>query len=163
MTAMKAPLALALAATAIFLFPDAAAAQANRPTKTIRGTIFNDPNGNGRLDPQEKGGVASTIWVYRIMPNGSRRLIRRVRTDAVGNYTLANLPHGRYFMGVRYGNRRFAVRTGIFTIGPRTGGAMRNIPVATAQTINRYPGLSRTPNPANLSSQAPVSPFRPRT
>jgi hypothetical protein len=162
MKALKFTLTTALLVVAV-LAAEPASAQTKPPTKTIRGTIFRDTNGNGRLDSREKGGVASTIWLYRVMPNGTRRKVRQVRTDAVGNYTLANLPHGRYFLGIRYNNSKFAVRTGVFVVGPKTGGVARNIPLVTPQTINRYPSLAQVPNPANLDRQAPVSPFSPGT
>lgn len=130
--------------------------------KTLNGTIYKDPNGNSRLDANEKGGVVSTIWLYRVFPNGSVRRVRRVRTDQVGNYQIRNVPYGLYFLAIRYG-QGLAVRTGRFQVGGNGVGSIRNVPLVNRQTINRYPGLTFTDIPENLNKgpDNPVSPSAP--
>jgi hypothetical protein len=145
---------------ALFLLPSDLFAV---PKKTLTGTIFKDPNGNNRLDANEKGGVASTVWLYRVYPNGSVRRVRRVRTDQVGNYRMRNVPFGLYFLAIRYGQQGLAVRTGRFRVGPNGAGSLRNVPLVNRQTINRYPGLDFTETPDNLNKgpDGPVSPSAP--
>lgn len=158
---MKTPaFSLLLVLVALFVLPvDSFAAG----KKTVKGTIFKDPNGNNRLDPNEKGGTAATIWLYRVFPDGSVRKIRRVRTDQVGNYSIPNVPFGRYFLAVRYGNGTLAVRTGVFRVGPRGTGSVRNIPLVTRATLNNNPayrGYTTTTTPDNLN-QGPTTPVSP--
>ncbi len=163
---MKLPSLFFVALAALFVFaPDGAHAQEKakpKPkAKDVTGTVFRDPNKNGRLDPKEKGGVASTVWLYRVMPNGTRRKIRKIQTNAVGQYVFKRVPFGRYFLAFRFGPNKLAVRTGVFRVGPRTN-STRNIPYATAQTLKNYKFLSPTPNPDNLDKDnPPVSPYSP--
>lgn len=130
--------------------------------RDVTGTIFNDPNGNNRLDNNEKGGTKATVWLYRILPNGSRRKVGKVSTDPAGNYTFKNVQSGRYVIAIRYNNNKLAVRTRPFTIGGNSNAPFRaNFPTVTRQTLNRYPNLTETPNPNNLDENEPVSPFAP--
>lgn len=130
--------------------------------RDVTGTVFNDPNGNNRLDNSEKGGTKATVWLYRILPNGSRSRVGKVSTDQTGNYTFKNVKSGQYVIAIRYNNSKLAVRTRNFTIGGNSNTPFRaNLPVVTRQTLNRYPNLTETPNPNNLDQNEPVSPFAP--
>lgn len=132
--------------------------------RDVTGTIYNDPNGNNKLDNNEKGGQAATVWLYRILPNGGKRKVGKVSTDQAGNYKFNNVRTGRYFIAVRYNSNKLAVRTRNFTIG---GGSTNpfnaNIPYVTPATIKNYPNLTPTPNPANLDQNGtnPATPFAP--
>jgi hypothetical protein len=132
--------------------------------RDVTGTIFRDPNGNNRLDKNEKGGEAATVWLYQVLPNGKRRKFGKVSTDQAGNYTFKNVPTGRYFMSVRYNTNRFAVRTRNFTIGGKSNAPYNaNVPFVTPATVNKYPKLTSTPNPDNLDEDGGTgnSPFAP--
>ena len=69
--------------------------------RNVTGTIYNDPNGNNRLDNNEKGGQPAAVWLYRILPNGKRRKVGRVGTDQAGNYLFKNVRPAKYFIVVR--------------------------------------------------------------
>lgn len=131
--------------------------------RDVKGTIYNDPNGNNRLDNNEKGGQASTVWLYRVRPNGKRKRVGKVSTDNAGNYVFKNVKPGKYFISVRYNSTKFAVRTRTFTIGGNSNAPFNaNIPFANPTTVNRYPQLTPTPNPANLDEDGNgVTPFAP--
>jgi len=132
--------------------------------RDVKGTIFKDPNGNNRLDNNEKGGQSATVWLYRVLPDGSKKRVGRVNTDQAGNYEFKNVPSGKYFMAVRYDSNKLAVRTRTFGVGGGSNAAYNaNIPFVTPATINQYPRLTATPNPANLdeSGTTPVSPPAP--
>ncbi|MCB1203862.1 MAG: hypothetical protein KDN18_06360 [Verrucomicrobiae bacterium] len=130
--------------------------------RDVTGTIFNDPNGNNRLDNNEKGGAKATVWLYRILPNGSRRKVGKMSTDQAGNYTFKNVKPGKYVIAIRYSTNKLAVRTRPFTIGGKGNSPYRaNFPFVTNQTLKRYPSLTQTPNPANLDQNESVSPFAP--
>lgn len=130
--------------------------------RNVTGTIFNDPNGNNKLDNREKGGQPATVWLYRVLPSGKKRKIGKVSTDATGNYSFKNVRSGKYFISVRYNSNKFAVRTRTFTIGGNTDAPFRaNIPFVNSSTVNKYPNLVPTPNPANLEQDQPTSPSAP--
>ena len=119
--------------------------------RDVKGTIYNDPNGNNRLDNNEKGGQPSTVWLYRVRPNGKRKKVGKVTTDNAGNYVFKNVKPGKYFISVRYNTNKFAVRTRTFTIGGGSNAPFNaNIPFVNPTTVNKYPQLTPTPNPANL-------------
>ncbi len=130
--------------------------------RDVKGTIYNDPNGNNRLDNNEKGGQPATVWLYRVLPNGRKRKVGKVSTDAAGNYTFKNVRTGKYFISVRYNANKFAVRTRTFTIGGNSDAPFNaNIPYVTPSTANRYPQLTPTPNPANLDQDQQTTPSAP--
>jgi hypothetical protein len=136
---------------------------AAKKRRDVTGVIFNDPNGNNRLDNQEKGGAPATVWLYRILPNGKRRNVGRVSTDQAGKYNFKNVRTGKYFIAVRYNSNKLAVRTRTFTIGGGSNPFNANIPFVTPATVKNYPNLTPTPNPANLDEDGNNSstPFAP--
>jgi hypothetical protein len=132
--------------------------------RDVKGTIFRDPNGNNRLDNNEKGGESATVWLYRVLPNGKKRKVGRVNTDQAGNYNFKNVPAGKYFIAVRYDSNKLAVRTRNFNIGGGSNAPYNaNVPFVTPATINKYPRLTATPNPDNLDDDGSniVSPPAP--
>lgn len=132
--------------------------------RDVTGTIYNDPNGNNRLDNNEKGGQSATVWLYRILPNGGKRKVGKVSTDQAGNYKFNNVSAGKYFIAVRYSSNKLAVRTRTFTIGGGSNAPFKaNIPFVTPSTVRRYPNLTPTPNPANLDENGtnPSTAFAP--
>lgn len=161
---MKKTLLILLATLALVTAPDGFSAVKKAPTKTLSGTLFNDrgPAFNGRFDKQEKGLSPGTVYLYQILPNGARRLVRTVSTDRVGNYKIPSVRYGRYFLAIRFKNTKFSVRTAPFTVGSKSTGTVRNIPQVSRATVKRY-GNTYTPvaNPAQLNQGATISPSSP--
>jgi|APTNR8051073442_1049403.scaffolds.fasta_scaffold20166_3 hypothetical protein len=158
----KLPAFLVLFLAVLMVVPsDLHAAKGRRD---VNGTIFNDPNGNNKLDNKEKGGQSATVWLYRVLPNGKKRKVGKVSTDQAGNYKFNKVRSGKYFIAVRYNSNKLAVRTRTFTIGGGSNAPFNaNIPYVTPSTINKYPNLTSTPNPANLDEDGtnPSTPFAP--
>lgn len=146
-----------------FLMVAPADLHAAKKRRDVTGTIYNDPNGNNKLDNNEKGGQSATVWLYRILPNGGKRKVGKVSTDQAGNYNFKNVRTGKYFIAVRYNSNKLAVRTRNFTIGGGSNPFKANIPYVTPGTIKKYPNLTSTPNPANLDEDGtnPSTPFAP--
>lgn len=160
---MKKTLSILLAALALATASDGFSATKKVPTRTLSGTLFNDAGSfNGRLDKNEKGLSPGTVYLYQILPNGARRLVRKVETDRVGNYKIPSVRFGRYFLAIRFKNTKFSVRTGSFLVGSKTSGNVRNIPQVSRTTVRRY-GNTYTPvaNPAQLNRAATISPSSP--
>jgi len=156
------PSSLLIPALAVAMLSAPVALHAQAPgTRAVSGTIFKDPNFNGRLDASEKGGVGATVFLYRINDNGARVRVDFLTTDLVGGYKFPNIPFGRYFLAVRYGGTKFAVTGRPFRIGQRTNAVVRNVPFMNANTVNRYRAFSPTSNPGGLDTPPEVSPPGP--
>ncbi len=147
---MKNPLLLLLVACFLIAVPSGVFAQ-NPGTRDVSGSVFRDPNTNGRLDKNEKAVETGTVWLYRVEANGQLTKIRGpLPTNAGGQYNLKNVPFGRYVLAIRYNRTGQSVRTGIFRVGKGTKGLTRNVPFITPQTASKYPGYQQTANPGNL-------------
>lgn len=148
-------LLLALMASPVALFAQGAGRETD-----VTGTVYLDVNNNGRFDGQDKIGKRTKVWLYRVLPNGRRKKIGRMTTDANGRYRFGAMPTGRYFVAARLPNK-LAIRTSPFTLSGASRLSVNNIPVVTRQTINRYPFLQTIGNPANLDNQPNVTPSAP--
>jgi len=144
---------------AILTGPVAVFAQSGRETE-VTGTVYNDRNKNRRFDGQDTAAKKSSVWLYRVLPDGRRQKIRRLSTDQNGRYSFGLMPSGKYFIAVRLPNK-LSIRTAPFVLNGVNRLNVRNIPVVTRGTINQYPGLTITPNPANLDDQGGTSPHSP--
>lgn len=84
-----------IALLAVFLF-NTQAARANAETNSMSGTIWQDDNGNGIYEPNEKATAGVTI---RIQMEGNDEHFTAV-TDANGNFILNEMQYGRYTIQV---------------------------------------------------------------
>lgn len=147
---------------ALLAGPAATFAKKNPGRETgVTGTVYVDKNKNGRFDGQDTAAKKTKVWLYRVLPDGQRQKIRRITTDPNGRYDFGPMPIGKYFITARLPNK-LSVRTAPFVLNGVGRLRVTNIPVVTKGTINRYPGLSLTPNPANLDDQGETSPSAPR-
>jgi hypothetical protein len=151
---------LLLLLLAIMAYPVALLAQGAGREADITGTIYLDVNNNGRFDGQDKIGKRTEVWLYRILPNGSRKRIGRMTTGKSGRYTFSAMPIGKYFIAARLPNK-IAIRTSPFNLNGKDRLRVSNIPFVTPQTINRYPFLQPSGNPGNLGSEPGATPFAP--
>jgi hypothetical protein len=147
---------------ALMASPVALLAQGAGRETDITGTVFRDANNNGRLDGQDRAGKRTAVWLYRVLPNGKRRKVGRVTTDANGRYTFGAMPIGRYFIAARF-TKNLAIRTPAFTVNGSSRLAIRNIPTVNRQTVDQYPDLRPVGNPANLDDEQGSTPFSPNT
>lgn len=153
---------LLLLILALMVFPAALTAQGTRPGREadITGTVYLDVNKNGRFDGQDKIGKRTKVWLYRVLPDGRRKKIGRMTTDANGRYTFGSMPTGKYFVAARLPNK-LAIRTSPFVLNGASRLSVNNIPIVTRATINRYPFLQPIGNPANLDNEPGATPFAP--
>lgn len=104
---------------------------------SIAGLVFEDRNGNGRLDEGEEGLEA---WVIYVDANGNGSLDpgeRTTTTDSAGGYALHGLTSGAYALGL-------AEQDGWVSAGPRT------VTIATGQSAAVHFG-NRTTLPNMLA------------
>ena len=148
---------------AVGFAPAVVFSQQTRPARTtdVGGTVFLDANRNGKLDARENGRRKATVWLYRVMPNGSRKRIAKTRTNGRGEYRFASQQSGKYVIAIRFSNK-FSVRRSSFTLGTSRQETV-NIPFMTKQTVGSYGSFKETGNPANLDddNQNQVSQFAP--
>ena len=145
---------------ALMALPVALLAQGAGRETDITGTVYLDVNNNGRFDGKDKIGKRTDVWLYRVLPNGSRKRIGRMTTDKSGRYTFGAMPIGKYFIAARLPNK-IAVRTSPFNLNGSSRLSVNNIPFVTPETINRYPFLQPSGNPGNLDSEPGATPFAP--
>jgi hypothetical protein len=67
---------------------------------SISGTVFNDLNNNGGTVPTQEPGEpplpGTTVFLYRVLPDGSLILIGTTVTNGTGDYLFPDLPPGNY-------------------------------------------------------------------
>jgi hypothetical protein len=67
---------------------------------SISGTVFNDLNNNGGTVPTQEPGEpplpGTTVFLYRVLPDGSLILIGTTITNGTGDYLFPDLPPGNY-------------------------------------------------------------------
>lgn len=142
-----------------------AAAPVGALASTVSGTVYNDKNTNNRFDTNEKGTERATIWLYRDTGN-QLKLIKKVTTDAAGNYRFSGFARGKYVLGIQFKKNKYAVRR-TFSVGGNVARVRVNIPFLNGQIIAKHPGTysgyTPTKNPGMLSKDGPVSPSSPTT
>lgn len=142
-----------------------AAAPVGALASSVSGTVYNDKNTNNRFDSNEKGTERATIWLYRDT-GGGLKLIKKVSTDAAGNYNFQGFGKGKYVLGIQFKKNKFAVRRS-FSVGGNAARVRVNVPFLNAQIIARHPGTyagyQPTKNPGMLSKDDEVSPSSPST
>jgi hypothetical protein len=93
---------------------DIGAVETPPPPATIAGTVFNDANGNGKLDTGEKGILNVKIYLDTNKNGSPDSGEAFLLTDASGNFKVLNLKPGTYRV-------REVVPTGQMLVAPATG------------------------------------------
>jgi uncharacterized repeat protein (TIGR01451 family) len=100
---------------------------------SISGTVFNDLNNNG-VDNNEPPLPGTTVYLYRVLPDGSQVLIGTTVTDSNGDYLFPDLPNGNYVVST---NALNTTASGLFQTTQTTTNAVQPVTINNGNVVDQ--------------------------